>query len=173
MSSEIFNDVLECGREKMSEGDYLKLAQFLKTLHNKKEKVEVGRKTTPLQIKVEYDTQKGKHYSVIINSMIDVDYEGSPRITRYIGTINGVAFDEERHTLKDLLCRRITFSGIKNIKRSICDDDVEEYPTMRSFKAMLQEMGEGDSYNTEEEYDINNIMESYIVSLLFGISSHT
>ena len=136
-TTEIYGDILEMGREKMNEGDYMKLATFLKTLHAANEKIKVLREETHhINYVLEYDTTKNKHFVIKISSVKRVIYHGPKQNdTLVTGTLNGVEFTGVE--LEELVMRikRITFLyGIKNIKRQIDDLGFEEHATFEEFK---------------------------------------
>jgi hypothetical protein len=138
-TTEIYGDILEMGREKMKEGDYMKLATFLKTLHDtttaKTPEIFVQR-TYPHNFVLEYDTLKGKHYELKISEVTRVRYRGpKPDDTYITGMLNGEAFTNiDANTIICRIIRIIGFYGMKNIKRQIDGMDFEEYANFEKYK---------------------------------------
>ena len=179
-TTEIYSEVLDIGREKMNEGDYLKLANFLCELHKKAEsapKISHERILSATDTVVEFDTPKGKHYLIKINQIRRVVYEGSNPDDDFIsGSVNGESFtnmlDNDFGTKWG---RFIGFYGIKNIKRSF-GGDVEEFTHWGRFKRHcdIRNVSEeaGDSGEEEEMGEVM-LRQSYYIRVLFGINSES
>lgn len=178
-TTEIYSEVLDLGREKMNEGDYLKLATFLGNLHKTASVVSILREDiySPNTV-VEFDTLKDKHCVVKINRIRTVVYAGSKPNEEFIsGSVNDDFFTNVLE--KDFVrqwTRRIGFYGAKNIKRSSDCGDVEEFKQYGRFKKHCKErdasIGAEDS-DDDEEYGNNDFCSGYYTRILFGIDHNT
>jgi hypothetical protein len=153
------------GREKMNEGDYMKLATFLKTLHAANETIRVWDDTTHrLNYELEYDTTKNKHFVIKISHVRRIRYHGpKPNATLVTGTLNGVEFTDT--CLNELAQRlnRITFVyGIKNIKRQIEDLGFEEHTTFEEFKKYVN------ARECPDDPDDAEFNDNYYIQTLIG-----
>lgn len=175
--TEIYSEVLDLGRDKMTEGDYLKLASFLGDLHKKKEEPPQAifrEVVSPLRIVIEFDTLKGKHYVITINQIRRVVYVGPKPNEKFIsGTVNDEPFtnmlDED---FRKKWSQLIGFYGIKNIKRS-SGDGVEEFVSFGRFKKHCKDrdiaLNAEDSEAEEEHLSVMDYNPSYFIIVLFGI----
>jgi len=169
MSSSVdsYNDVLEVGREKMNEGDYLKLAKFLQTLH-KERKIIREIQTRNVGSSISFETLKGKPFRISINTYKTITYEGQPQESY----ITGLWKDEPFEYLKDDFIKKfiriVNIYGAKNIRQTI-GDETEEYSKFASFKSFVRQLHENNSVYDDDEDDDLGIDEYYIVCCLFNI----
>ena len=170
--SSSYTDVLDVGREKLNEGDYLKLASFLQSLHNENDSSRIMRKETDsLQLRVEFETYKNHQYSIYLDKQITTVYTGTrPNLEIIYGTWNGTPFEMSIADLKDKLHRVFHILGAKNIKRTLQDLVPEDYKTMRSFMKVLQERTNENQKEGEEPDDVDDWQNEYIINVLFGLS---
>ena len=180
MNTAAYSEILDFGREKMNEGDYLKLAMFLGNLHNAVASApEVFRETTNIHnVSVEFDTVKGKHIVVKIDSIREVVYRGAakPNDDFISGSVNGVAFTNMIDTeFTNYWVKRIAFYGAKNIKRSFDNIEADEFKHFGLFKQFCLERDVSIERSEEEEpdYDAMDFCATYFVNVLFGIDHLT
>lgn len=167
-----YSEILDFGKEKLKEGDYLKLASFLKSLTEPEEIIRELK--NPLNIQIKFETFKGKHYELHIQEEIRVLYKGSkPNETYYSGTCNGVPFRMEEDDFLLQWKNRCNFYGLKNIQRSFFDEEIETFSGLGEFKKHLHERWEleiDDSHNDDDE-DPCSYQLGFVIALLFGIKS--
>jgi hypothetical protein len=169
-NTETYSDILDLGREKMNEGDYLQLATFLKNLHKTNEAPEIIYYNSYIRnIIVKYQTYKSKHtYEIKINTVTKTVYRGPTRdMILVIGTVNDIPFELVEDDFIDLWNRRITFLGAKNIKRSI--DGIEEtFETYGDFIKYIKQREKDTIPKDElEDYD-GDFGDKYYIRCLFG-----
>lgn len=179
----IYNDVLEVGREKMSEGDYLKLATFLKQLHNTTD-VIVFDKIYQIGITLEFDTYNSSHYKfdnstdnsihykIIIDSVHRTVYKGPKKDDIIVrGSENGISFERTIENLVDKLVKLYHFYGIKNIKRSLDNNKIQYFKNFKNFKkfnSLLHKgIDDGDSDSDDEECCA--FTDGYMMKCLCGL----
>lgn len=174
--TEIYSEVLDLGRDKMTEGDYLKLASFLGDLHKKKDEPQQSifrEDVSSSRIVVEFDTLKGKHYVINITEYRHVIYTGPKPNEKFIsGTVNDEPFTNmSDHDFYKKWMRLIGFYGCKNIKRSSGDVDVEKFQSFGRFKRHCSERDmalNAEDSDAEEEHD-SDYNPSYYIAVLFGV----
>lgn len=177
--TESYSDVLECGREKMSEGDYLKLATFLGNLHKDNSDFRIVKEDIHLpNTVIEFDTIKDSHCVIKINRLRTVCYAGSKPQEEFIsGSVNDVCFTNVLQ--KDFLLqwgRRIGFYGMKNIKRSTENGNVEEFKHFGRFKRYCKVRDiclEGEDSENEGDPNDSEFIAIYYIKILFGIDHIT
>jgi hypothetical protein len=174
--TEIYSEVLDLGRDKMTEGDYLKLATFLGDLHKKKDEppqsILLREVVSPLRTVIEFDTLKGKHYVITITEYRYIMYTAKPNEKFISGTVNDEPFTNmSDHDFYKKWVRLIGFYGCKNIKRSSGDVDVEKFQSFGRFKRHCTERDmslNAEDSEAEEEHD-SDYNPSYYIAVLFGV----
>ena len=171
---ESYSEVLDFSKEKMSEGDYIKLADFLKKLHSETEESEILRVgELAVGITLEFETYKGKQYKIkLLNSKRTIFRGPKPSTIELSGLVNDVPFTEEIGAFRTKWSNIIGFSGIKNIKRSVYDLEIEEFKHLRDFKNFLQSREDDDrreDCDDDDEHDVDGWTDEFITGNLFGI----
>lgn len=166
----ILTEILDLGRDKLKEGEYLKLATFLKTLTNSDDLIRTA--TIPLNVKIEYETSSGKLYCITIQEEEMKVFKGTrPNETKYSGTQNGVPFIMSHNEFLSRLRRRISFYGMKNIKRSMEEGEVEEYRNLDQYKKGLQKRWdfEFEDRNDTTHESPEDWQDEYVLGILCGV----
>jgi hypothetical protein len=170
-NTEVYSEMLDLGREKMNEGDYLKLATFLKNLNNSKDENKIYNTTNVvIDSHIEFDTVSGKHFTIkITNARLDLVRGSEPNITTITGTVNDIPFQSDEIQFTRKWRRMIDSLGIKNIKRQTFDSGVDTYTKWGSFKTFVHELLVSELDGDEEDELFANDM--YCVRVLFCINS--
>ena len=179
-----YAEILETGREKLKDGDFLKLADFLSKLNKESEIIEpFKRETQHLDITLQFETLKGKSFVITLLERKCAYYPGKRRNEFYIsGIINGKPFiDDDEFVFIDKWTRFMKLYGIKNIKRTWNEFGLEEeFTTLGKYKDYLQEEHENDKTKQDEEdeddgepYDVRMICDTYITRSIMGFHSLT
>ena len=167
--TENFSDILDFSKEKLSEGDYIKLADFLKNIHTFSEKIVRHKSSKDINAVLEFDTYKGKHYVIKVDTFETLYFTGdTENETAFIGSINDVPFRYGMWELRRIWSARINFHGAKNIKRTLMGSDIETFRNMKDFRTYLQERNDDEKDEDDEEEDVNEWGNEYVTGLLFG-----
>jgi hypothetical protein len=172
-NTEVYTELLDFGRDKMTEGDYLKLATFLKDLNNNKDESKILlSKHEVFDTLIEFDTLRGKHYSIkLTKARLDIISGSEPNILYITGTVNGIPFESEEKEFSRKWLRIIECFGIKNIKRQSFDSEVDTFIKWGSFKTFVQELVESETQEEEEEEEwLSDEHPIYCVRVLFCIN---
>jgi hypothetical protein len=170
--TEIYSEVLDLGRDKMTEGDYLKLATFLGDLHKKKDEppqsIILREVVSSSRTVIEFDTLKGKHYVITITEYRYIVYSGpKPNEKVITGTVNDEPFTNMLdHDFYKKWTQIMRFYGCKNIKRSSNGEGVEEFASFARFRKHCNELLALDAENSDEEEVYNDY--SCFIDVLFG-----
>ena len=167
-STESYTELLDLGREKLSEGDYLKLAAFLQTLHKEAESEIVMRvKTNILNCCVSFQTYKNKKYNIKIEKEEITVYRGSTQNkTVLYGSVNGQEFHLDEDVFYANWTRLIEYHGIKHIERSLLGSEKELFKNLQDFKMFLAKKAKK---NGEDDVMVDYWRDEYIVKQLFGV----
>jgi hypothetical protein len=174
--TEIYSEVLDLGRDKMTEGDYLKLATFLADLHKKNDEPPQSifrEDVLSSRTVIEFDTLKDKRYVINITEYRHVIYTGRKPNERLLsGTVNDEPFTNM--LVNDFYKKWkhiIGFYGCKNIKRSSNGEGVEEFASFARFRKHCDELLALDADNSDsDDNGVYNDVRSYF-EVLFGIDS--
>lgn len=167
--------VLDVGRDKLSEGDFLKLAAFLDSLHKSKSATNVLTvKRISHNFKLEYQTIKSKKSVVIkITDLIKIyksnNSDKSWTEFHVVGSINDVPFNMLRNQFIDKIVRQIAFCGMRNIKRTMDDleDEFDHYP---QFKGHTRDRA-SDAEDEDDDFDVDLLSEDYFVCELLCLDA--
>lgn len=169
-----YSDVLDTGREKMNEGDYLKLAQFLSSLYKTKEQSEILSEFDILiNIKVEFKTNKGKSYDIKIDKCHKIVYR-DPKPNDFIlyGSINGEEFIMDKKKLANKFRKILIMYGMKEICQTLEDNEPLEFKTFNKFKTHSMEVDKLINYDSDEDEEIecDEYPVDWYITCLFGIT---
>lgn len=176
IDADTLNEILDIGREKLPEGSFIKLANFLRNIHNEHTR-NIGdiafTRITPVRVHVNFDTHSGKHYSIIIDSEKTEYMRGSTPNREYLsGSINGITFtDREECEFIKYLERFKRFYGIKNIVRRMDEHDEESFATYGKFYKYMRQREREDSYDSDyDDDDECEYPDAWIIRNMFGLS---
>ena len=153
-----YSDILDFSKDKVPEGDYIKICNFFKTLHENKTEPEnriLDTTNYELNLVLEYDSFNDKHHTIKIDILKVIEYTGAkPNDYHISGSFDGRLFDVDADLYAQRCSRVFDFYGIKNIKRSIYDCEVQEFKTLRDFKEYCQKRIEA---SVPEDWDCDDI----------------
>lgn len=175
-TTENLTDILEMCREKMTDGDYVKTAGFLRNLHESgapELRVVVHTAVAVMNTIVTFNTIKGKKTTVEIESVKRLRFRGSvPDEYTVTGKINGVEFTMSREDFTQRMVRRIGFYGAKSIERQLGDDDKEEFSGLGRFKEYItQREMHSESRNEDDDDEFTEFSADYYIQSLFGVDN--
>ena len=170
---EALSALLELGEKSLNEGDYVKLANFLKDLNHSPRPVLLKTLTNNLEITLEFETQDGKQMRICIDSMRTSIYQGNiPNKEIAIGSINGTPVEMDERELINKVKLIYNLYGMKNIKRStsLCEPLI--YETMGEFKLWSNDHMKADVTNPDERDDLDsdNWNASWLFRKLCGLN---
>lgn len=173
--NEAFNEILDVGREKLSEGNFLKLATLLQNIHKEQTRTEseiVLTRIIPVNIRVEFDTHNGKHCVVVIDSHKTEYMRGSTPNREYVsGTLNGISFtDRDEVEFITYLERFKRFYGMKNIVRKMDIYDEETFTTFGKFRKYMREREADDMCDSDDEDDGGCYQDAWVIRNIFGLT---
>jgi hypothetical protein len=175
IDADTFSEILDLGREKLSEGTFIKLANFLRDVHNEQtrnvEEIALTR-ITPIKVHVEFDTYNGKHYTIIVdNEKIEYMRGSTPNREYVSGSVNGIAFiDRVESEFIGYLERFKKFYGMKNIVRKMDEHEEESFATFGKFCRYMREREVDDSYDSNDEDDECHYQDSWVIRNIFGLT---
>jgi hypothetical protein len=168
-NTETYGNILALGHDTMNEGDYLQLATFLKNLHKTNEAPEIiAHKSFCRNIIVKYQTYKSDHtHEIKIDTVTRTVYRMRPTKEMVVGTVDDTQFELDIKEFIGLWNRRLTFSGAKNIRRSM--DGIEEiFETQGDFIKYVKQR-EKDTVCRDDLADYDPCFcDKYYTSYLFG-----
>jgi hypothetical protein len=173
-TSESLSNVLDVARESLVEGDYLKVASFLKTLLKEDDNV-YSTKIIDLYILIEFESLTKKKTIIEINRGIYYVMKGStPNRLTLSGSINNKPFTEnEDDLIRKIYCMGVFF-GYGKIKRTVFDVE-EEWKNFTAFKKHAHEMDEYDNKCEDQEEDEDNhylnTSDCWTIRKLLGVES--
>ena len=172
-TTENLTDILEMCREKMTEGDYLKTAGFLRNLHESGAPVIIGTTIAIMNTIVTFNTIKGKKTTVEIERVKRLRFRGSvPDEYTVTGKINGLEFTMSREDFTQRMVRRIGFYGAKSIERQMGDDDKEEFSGLGRFKKYISEREvHSESRDEDDDDEYTEFSTDYYIQALFGLDN--
>ena len=173
--NEAFNEILDLGREKLSEGNFLKLATFLQNIHKEQTRSDgeiVLTRVIPVNIRVEFDTHNGTHHVIVINNHKTDYMRGStPNRESVSGNLNDVAFtDRDEVEFITYLERFKRFYGMKNIVRKMDIYDEETFATFGKFRKYMREREADDTCDSDDEDDGGCYQDAWVIRNIFGLT---
>jgi len=134
--------LLELGEKSLNEGDYVKLANFLKGLRDSQPANPTPASITleHIETTVEFETLKGAPMRICLHKMqIERFYGPTPHRRTVWGSINGNELELPYQQFVDKLHNIYDVYGMKNIKRTLPFCEPVVYPKMWDFKVALSE----------------------------------
>lgn len=183
MSSENNNnaltDVLEFCEQKLPQGDYLKVANFLKDIHKNKPSAKIVKKIikkkADIDIHIDFETFKNKKYNIHLqkyNKTIIIFQQSGPWVApehkaEYSGFFNGNAIQISDDDLIRKVIIILSLYGIKNIKRTFNGEE-DTFKNLKDYKKHFMELhmsGIDCDYESDTEEDHQWDTDSYLRSL--------
>jgi hypothetical protein len=172
MSAEKLSQILDVSREVLNDGEYLRVANFLGTLHKPAEEVHtISRiEETPFSGCLEFDTFKDAHFRIEVQRVFIIIYRG-PKANeiKVAGKVNDVPFETDITDFGRCWARRFKFYGVKNIKRCCDGMPTEEFSNWKSWMKYLQQREDDDLEEGDEPNDVNEFADGYVTRHLFGL----
>ena len=129
------SDLLELGEKTLNEGDYLKLATFLKGLKDSAKPAPTRITTRNMEITLEFDTMGGHQMRICIDSVRTIIYPGAtPNQEIILGSINGTPLEIEERPFVEKVELIYRLYGMKNIKRSTSMCEPHTFENVGKFK---------------------------------------
>ena len=165
-----YSDILDFSKDKVPEGDYLKLANFLKTLHQENQQTIVSEDTIEINLVLKFETYRGKKHTLKINKIHKTCFERSSSETsssqtKLFGSLDNIPFEDEEDELFKQWKIFFDYYGVKNIKRSMMGADIEHFKTLGEFKKYLEERTE----DFEQDIEIIAYSSNYLYGCLLGM----
>lgn len=165
-------DIMEFSREKINEGDYLKLCSFLKNLHSEKaDETPASIDITDLNITFEFETYRGKKITLKINQSKKIIYRGSkPNQKMLSGSLQGSEFHKEESELVEQIQNIRKMYGMRNIVRGIEGFPTETFKSNVEYQKYLNaRINDDKDVETDELDDCREWNDTYYMSVLLGL----
>lgn len=164
--TEALTDILEYSRDKLQDGPYIELSNYLKRLQTKETDNVITTKTTEAFYSLEWTTLKGKKMKFVINKWVKQITRVGPNIDYLEGSLNDKSFNSSRNEITGRLYRLYSLFGMKDIIIKT-EDDEEKYKHIEDYKEHLNDL---DNYEHYEEYENNtDLRDEYVFNKLVGI----
>ena len=166
--------LLELGEKSLNEGDYLKLANFLKGLRDSTPPNPTPHRTdiNIIEAVVEFETLLGAPMRVCIHKeQTEVFHNGPSRKTVW-GSINGNELEMPHKVFLNKLIMIYDIYGIKNIKKSVPYCEPMVYKNVGDYKrnTLQHEKDERCTPDDDEEgLGPDDWCQSWMVGRIFGI----
>lgn len=169
-----YNSILEFCEKRLNEGDYLKMANFLKRLHDESapEIYKIKNEHKDLNIHIEFSTLQNKKIIIEVKSIkssLTLYKGGHPerRKTYLTGVFDTVKFEDMPY---EEFCFKVIVSirahGMKNIERKI-ESRITKFKSFCAYKKYLNKLYKNLDYD-DQENDMD-YCDAYTVSTLFMI----
>ena len=176
MSDSSYSEVLEYCQEKLNEGDYLKIANFLQTLHKDaggREIVSTSSLEREINVTIDWKSMKGKPFFVHINKIKKTTtvYKNGQHKDEIIvfGDLNRTEFELEIEELLYRLMRLQHIYGVKDIEQTV-DEEETSYKNFGEYREHLREMETQDMMDDMLDEDDFNYTARYIWRHLLTIT---
>ena len=155
-----YQDVLEYCEQKLNEGDYLKMANFIKKLNDdqQEEPLRTVRQVRPLDVSVSWKTNKNKTYSLKIHKLVKTwnFFRSEAKIViTLLYTLNEQDCEELLDIVMIQLQRLYNIFGMKDIKR-VVDGEEEEFKSMGRYKRHIYDLECQDAYDSDAEEEVDS-----------------
>ena len=168
--------LLELGEKSLNEGDYVKLANFLKGLRNSQ-----SANQTPVRIvidiietTVEFETLLGAPMRVCIHKEQIEHFENGPARRTVWGSINGNELEMPHKEFLNKLTMIYDIYGMRNIKKSVPYCEPMVYKNVGDFKCISlthQITEHGNPESAEEDINPDDWCQSWLIGRIFGINN--
>ena len=172
MSTESLSALLELGEKQLNEGDYLKLATFLKGLKDAAKPVPTTIKTNKMDLTLQFQSMYGKQcMRICIDSVRSSIYSGpTPNEHIISGSINGTPVEMDQHDFLKKVVLIYRLYGMKNIIRttSLCEPLVFE--NIKKFKEWSNEHNAAEALDLPDDADSDTWNTTWLCVNLYGLN---
>lgn len=166
--------LLELGEKSLNEGDYLKLANFLKGLRDSQPPNPTPYQTNTVHIEttVEFETLKGGSMRVCVHKMRIERFHGAPHMIKTVwGSINGNELELSLEQFQNKLVAIYNIYGIKNIKRFLSLCEPITFETLWNFREFmtLHQQHDNDPDNQPDD-DSAGWPTLFVIQALFALN---
>jgi len=169
--------LLELGEKSLNEGDYVKLANFLKGLRDSQSRNQTPHHTDIdiIETTVEFQTLLGAPMRVCIHKEQIEHFHNGPSRKTVWGSINGNELEMPFKVFLNKLTMIYDIYGMKNIKKSVPYCEPMVYKNVGDYKRNIQQHqkdGRGTPDDDEDSDDApDDWCESWLVGRIFGINN--
>ena len=169
--------LLELGEKSLNEGDYLKLANFLKGLRDSTPPNPTPHSTTIHHIEtvVEFETLKGGSMRVCVHKMRVERFHGSSPDRRTVwGSINGNELELPFDRFRDKLIMIYDIYGMRNIKKTVPYCEPMVYKNIGDFKCISnthQTEGHANPETADEDINADDWAPVWLVKCVFSLET--
>ena len=168
--------LLELGEKSLNEGDYVKLANFLKGLRDSHPPNPTPSSTTieHIDTTIEFETLKGASMRVCIHKVVSENFHGAPTRRTAFGSINGNELELPFDRFRDKLVMIYDIYGMKNIKKSVPYCEPMVYKNVGYFKRVSAEHQKDDRSNPDDQGDLDpdDWCGTWLVARLFSLETN-
>jgi hypothetical protein len=170
--------LLELGEKSLNEGDYLKLANFLKGLRNSQPPNPTPFSTVIEHIEtvVEFETLKGASMRVCVHRVQVERFHGSAPDRRTVwGSINGNELELPFNRFRDKLVMIYDIYGMRNIKKTVPYCEPVVYKNVGDFKCItnIHQIAERATPEAaDEDIDPDDWCGSWLIARIFSLENN-
>lgn len=167
------SDLLELGEKTLNEGDYLKLATFLKGLKDSAKPVPIRITTKTIELTLEFDTLGGHQMNICIDTVRTIIYPGdTPNQEIILGSINGTPLEMEQRPFVEKVKLIYHLYGMKNIKRSTSLCEPHTFENIGKFKEWFTDHKRAEYLCFgEDDHDPENWTKYWLFLNVCGLNS--
>jgi hypothetical protein len=167
--NESLSALLDLGEKSLSEGEYLKLAAFLKGLKDSAKPAPHRVTINNLEITVEFETQDGNKMCICIDKVRTLHYTG-PDQDIIIGSINGIAMEMDEDTFINKVKLIYRVYGMKNITRTTTFCDPVMYKSLGEFKKWCNDHMANHYADSPDDLDSENWRSCWLFRNLYCLN---
>jgi len=172
MSTESLSALLELGEKQLNEGDYLKLATFLKGLKDAAKPVPTTITTNKMDLTLQFQSMYGKQCMRICIDSVRTSIYSGPTPNEHIisGSINGTPAEMEQNAFLKKVMLIYRLYGMKNIIRttSLCEPYIFE--NIKKFKEWCNDHMVADTLDLPDDFDSDNWNTRWLFTNLYGLN---
>ena len=169
--------LLELGEKSLNEGDYVKLANFLKGLRDSQPPNPIPHSTIVEHIETttEFETLKGARMRVCIHREENEHFHTGPSRRTIFGSINGQELQLPIKVFKQKLGMIYEIHGMKNIKKSIPHCEPIIYKNVGDFKRTSTQHQKDERANPEDDdadLSPDDWCNEWLVARIFSVETN-
>ena len=169
--------LLELGEKSLNEGDYVKLANFLKGLRDSQPPNPTPMRTEVEHIETttEFETLKGARMCVCIHREVVEHFHNASSKRTVFGSINGQELELPLKVFQQKLTMLYDIHGMKNIKKSVPHCEPVIYKNAGDFKrtsTQHQKDERVDPDNDEVDISPDDWCYEWLVARIFSVETN-
>jgi hypothetical protein len=168
--------LLELGEKSLNEGDYVKLANFLKSLRDSQPPSPTTIRTdvNHIETTTEFETLLGAPMRVCIHREEVEHFHTAPSKRTMFGSINGQELELSVKGFKQKLTMLYDIYGMKNIKKSVPYCEPMVYKNVGYFKRVSAEHQKDDRSNPDDQDDLDpdDWCNEWLVARIFSLETN-